>query len=449
MTDKKTVLTAMHGLAGYVDEALRGEGLTAHLVRAKRSYLAISYKLQLAGVNRSTLSAVGNLGPVLEQLSGLAPVRVSTRGGIISVEFPTPYPVSVSADAIAKHMRGANICLGFDNWSNPIYVQLKDRNAVAFIGIPGSGKSTALRAILYGIMATNPLKFMVLTVKGEEWQSFAKVQGCVGVYTRIEDIAQILADGVAHLEKLALAGQRSKPTLLVVDDMHAILKGNPQIVDSLGKLISVGRAVGFYALLSTVSWGSRDVSGGFAIEDSVAARLVFSTSSNVAAARATGRKASGVEQLSGMQGDALLITGSEQSRIATGYVTDAMIAKLPQSSKPIVVQRLETKPTQPKTEQSTPPVLQVEQPPLVQPPRLLTPAEQQQWMGYFDECKRSGKGLSQTKAIEAVFGKKYPKTIQLFKESLGEYGDSIKSDVRPPGRNKADPAGEKHPPVSA
>lgn len=430
--DKQTILTTMVGMSGSLDQSLRAENLSAQLVRAKRSYLTISFKLALTQPNLANIAKAKSLGPLLEQISGHSPVRVDVSGGMISVEFPTPFPENPGGEIFATYMRGANVVVGFDNWGEPQYVNIRDRNVIGFIGIPGSGKSTAMRAILYGMMRTNPIKFVVFSEKIQEWSVWGKVQACVGVYGDVNQIEEILEQGVEHLNRLSQSGEPPKPTLLIIDDLQSLLSKNKNIGKLVGNIASIGRALKFYVWLGTTSWGSNETSGGFALEDSTAARLVFSTASNVAGARSTGRSGSGVAELSGVKGDAILITPSGSFRTTTGWVTDEMVrANLPMkdrvqisthtSSKQLSATRIEL--------------------PKITPSRLLTEEEIEQVIGYCEWMKGCmGVYPSLTKVIEGVYGAKNTKKYTLMKQSLGEYVDVISSSIKPPGRSKtADP----------
>ena len=409
MADKREVLSTMNRMVGFINEALVAEGLSAQLIRAKRSYLTISFKLSLDQPTQSNIARVGALGQSISHRSGISPVRVDVGGGVISVEYPSPYPTTPSGEVFATYMRGANLCVGFDNWGEAQYVNIKDRNVIGFIGIPGSGKSTAMRTILYGMQKTNPIKFVVFSEKVSEWSTWAKVQSCVGVYGDVGQIEEILTQGVDHLNRISQSGEAPKPTLLIVDDLQSLLSKNKAIGKLVGNIASIGRAMKFYIFLGTTSWGSNEVSGGFALEDSTAARLVFSTASNVAGARATGQKGSGVAELSGRKGDALLITPSGTFRTTTGWVTDDMV--------------MGNLPLKNKTEISVAPVKkQLSEArvdlPVITPSRLLTESEVDQVKGYC-EWVRQTKGVypSLTKVIEGVYGKKNTSRDNLMKAS--------------------------------
>jgi ABC-type cobalamin/Fe3+-siderophores transport system ATPase subunit len=420
--DKKSVIATMWQMKESIGRALVNENLSAQLVRAKRSYLTISFKLALSHSTLANLGKVKLLGPVIEQLSGYSPVRVDVSGGMISVEFPSPFPQTPSGELFATYMRGANVVVGFDNWGEPQYVNIKDRNVIGFIGIPGSGKSTAMRAILYGMMKTNPIKFVVFSEKVQEWDGWSKMQACVGVYGDVE-----------HLNKLSQSGEPPKPTLLIIDDLQSLLSKNKNIGKLVGNIASIGRALKFYVWLGTTSWGSNETSGGFALEDSTAARIVFSAASNVAGARSTGRSGSGVSELSGGKGDALLITPSGQYRTTTGWVTDEMVRKnLPMKDKGISMSPIGQIGLIGQRSVSRRVDL-----PLVTPSRLLTEEEVEQVIGYCEWVKET-KGVypSLTKVIEGVYGKKNDSRYNLMKQSLGEYADVIKSNIKPPGRSK-------------
>lgn len=430
MADKRDVLSTMSLMVGFINEALVAEGLSAQLIRAKRSYLTISFKLALEQPTPSNIAKMGALGQSISHRSRISPVRVDVGGGVISVEYPSPYPSTPSGEVFATHMRGANLCVGFDNWGEAQYVNIKDHSVIGFIGNSGSGKSTAMRAILYGMMKTNPMKFIVFSEKVWEWNAWANVQSCLGVYGDVGEIEEILTQGVEHMNTINHSGEVPQPRLLIVDDLQSLLIKNKGIAKLVGNIASIGRALKFYVFVGTTAMGSKETSGGFALEDSMAARLVFATSSNTAGARATGKKGSAAADVSARKGDALLVTPSGTFRTTTGWVTDDMVmANLPLKNKvdqPVMSVKKQT---------STAARVDL---PKIQPCRLLSKEEVDQVIAYCEYRKGdTGKYPGLRFITETVYGQvKNSTNYPIMIESLGEYANVIKSAIRPPGRSK-------------
>jgi energy-coupling factor transporter ATP-binding protein EcfA2 len=428
MADKREVLETMIRMKEHIREALIAEGLHAQELRAKRGYLTISFKLSLSNPTSANIAKIKNLGPSISQRSGISSVRVDVGGGNISVEYPSPYPTTPGAELFGHYMRGANLCVGFDNWGEPQYVNIKNHSVISFIGNSGSGKTTAMQAILYGMQKTNPIKFVVFSEKSKDWESWRKTQACVGVFGDVGQIEEMLTQAVDNMHTISKSGQPSNPSLLIVDDLQSLLNQNPKIGKLVGNIASIGRALKSYIFIGTTAVGSNETSGGFILEDAMAARLVFATSSNTAASRATGKKGSGAADLTALKGDALLVTPSGTFRTTTGYVTDQQVnAFLPLKSKnehPIVT---------PKKQISTASRVDL---PKVSPCRLLTEEEVGQVVAYCEYQKGvKGKYPSLTFVTETVYGqKKNNKNYPLMLESLGEYADVIKSTIKPPGR---------------
>ena len=432
MADKREVLGTMVRMKEHIDEALRAEGLSATLLRAKRGYLTISFKLALSNPTNANIAKVGAMGLSISQRSRISSVRVDVGGGYISVEYPSPYPTTPGGELFATYMRGANLCVGFDNGGEPQYVNIKNHSVISFIGNSGSGKTTAMQAILYGMQKTNPIKFIVFSEKAKDWESWSKTQACVGVFGDVGQIEEILTQAVANMHTISKAGHPSNPSLLIVDDLQSLLNQNKTIGKLVGNIASIGRALKSYIFVGTTAVGSNETSGGFILEDAMAARLVFATSSNTAAARASGKKGSGAADISALKGDALLVTPSGTFRTTTGWVHDDMvIGNLPLKLKDMSpIRRISA--------------TRVDLP-LVKPCRLLTEEEVDQVKAYC-EYQKSVKGkypglkfITETVYGQVKNGTNYP----LMLESLGDYANVIKSAIKPPGRvsKEANPSG--------
>ena len=124
-------------------------------------------------------------------------------------------------------------------------------------------------------------------------------------------------------------GIRSPAVVIVIDDLLNLLKRVPEIASAIGEIASMGGGCGIFQLLGTQDAGSKRGTGGMDVEANITARIVYRSSSASAAARATGQGSVGVDQLSGHKGDGLLIIDDRTRRIATAFMDDALLSKLP------------------------------------------------------------------------------------------------------------------------
>lgn len=406
------------------------EGISAQVERVKQGPMTLSYSLALINPKQGDSKKALNLSQQLEDYSGIGPVRVSRATARLIIEFPSPDPVTPHAKMLAHFTKGPTVCLGFDRWGEPILLPLPSYPNLLVSGPPRSGKSSAMRSILYAAIKSANTKdtvkaeFVIFAEKTEYWWAFTKVQGFAGIFATREEANYGLNLVVSEMRELVARREKFSPAkILVLDDLTSLLAGNSELVDNLAALVTTGGSAGCYVLIGTQTVGSRAGTGGQSIEDSILARLIYRTSSRSAAARSTGGDSSAIDQLTLNKGDALLVLGEQQTRIATGYVSDQdIVSDLPalMYAPRYTMGKVPEKPVKNKVVQE----VEYEPPigidlPSIKPARPLTREEAfivRSWV-----ADREGKGLrvSKRELLFAIFGGKNAKLTEYLDKALG------------------------------
>lgn len=421
----------MIGYSQTIGRVLVHENITAQLLRAKQGPMTLTYDVRLVEPNREQLNKVRSIGPVLEQYAGVGPVRVTEGYGSIVVEFPSPVPVTPSAWMLAEHGKGKNIALGFNQWGDPTYWNMARFPNLLVVGPPRSGKSSAVRSILYQAIkdSNGRVEYMIIAERQSDWGVFRNISGCMGLYMNATKGKQALEYLAGQMEEKANAGEKFDPPILIVlDDLMSLLKGDNEITTPLTKIATAGGAVGLYVILGTQTAGTKQGTGGMVIEDSFIARLVYKTQGAGAGYRATGNSDQGIEDLTATPGDAMFITGHEKNRIATGMVKDSDILEdlpshrgevvnhipLPNSSP--VVAKIET------SENKGVPAAQIPivTLPVIKPARKPNDEETAQIIAYLNVHPISQNGL-----FKAVYGGKNETLKFYLQAALGDMWDEF------------------------
>lgn len=325
----------MKGISDIVGHVLVMEGISARLLRVKQGPMVLSYQIGLIQPKRGDDTRVLSLASQFENYTQISPVRVVREGACIIIEFPSPDPVTPHAKMLAAHTKGSTVCLGFNRWGDPVPLLLPSYPNLLVSGPPRSGKSSAMRSLLYAAVksanSSGDLKveFAIMAEKVEYWHQFEQVRGFAGMFVTQEQTNWALSQLASELRELVAKRDRFRPAkVIILDDLTSLLAGgNSSLVDDLATLVTTGGSAGCYVLIGTQTTGSRAGTGGQRVEDSIMARLIYRTSSRSAAARATGAGANDIDQLTLNKGDALFVLGEQATRVATGYVSDEDIAK--------------------------------------------------------------------------------------------------------------------------
>ncbi len=327
---------------------ITGEGLSAGLLAMKQGPLTLTYKIRIyPGTNDPTtktkpitlaaaLRKALTLGPALSQALGVESVRVTEGTGALLIEVPSPIKRTPSAATLAEHTQGLRVCVGLDQYRNPVRVNLESHGAIYWIGPSRRGKTSSLKSSLYALAKGNgarSLRYVILSRKRGDWAAFEGSQGCMGVVSDPGEAMQVLEWAARDLLQLrGETGAKTPAVIIVADDLLNLLgAAEAGMADSLAEIASQGAGLGVHLLAGTQDAGSKASSGGQAVEANVTCRIIYRAATATGAARAAGQGNTGLEDLSSAKGDALLFADGQSVRIATGLPDDKAIAALPKA----------------------------------------------------------------------------------------------------------------------
>lgn len=421
----RELLEYMKKLSAVIGQALNAEGISAQLIRAKQGPLTLTYQVHLLNARHNQIQLAKKLGDAMESYSGLGPVRVVFSLGQLIVEFPSPVICTPHASLLAANSRGANLAIGFDHWGEPVHLDLTRYPNLLVVGRPGSGKTSAMRSILYSaLLMSNQQKVAVETIicaqKINFWVPFENARGFSGYLVEKDEIGKYLEELAKDLIDKAKNKDRFYPArILVLDDLMSLLANNKAMEEALYILVSTGRAVGLYVLIGTQSAGIKAGTGGVAVEDSIAARLLYRATSSSSAARGTGEGSEALTDLTVQEGDALFILGSTKIRVATGYVSDEDIREdLPKRDHGLTIEHSELEKVQHRgvdmNKEDLPSL------PKIKPARKLTEEETDMLYVYLEFVQNNNLKYSQRSVLLSLFDGKNSTLVGYLKEALGE-----------------------------
>ncbi|PKO21285.1 MAG: hypothetical protein CVU38_15470 [Chloroflexi bacterium HGW-Chloroflexi-1] len=311
------------------------EGIAGSLLTGHQGPTTLTYRLRIHQPTAAILARVMRLASAIESALGAAPVRVATIQGVVHIETPSPWPVAISAERLT----GRGLCVpvglavgrdGATGQQTVVRVDFSqpDQAHLGLFGATGSGKSTALLALLYHLARQNrpaAVRSLIICVpaKARTWQAVAALPHCAALLTDLPEIAAALA-WTADLVRQRRG--RCPEWFVVMDDAQDVLS-TVDVTESLQMLARVGREPGVHLLLSTQTGGK---AGTGATANNLRARLIFAAADAQSAATLAGRGQTGAERLGATPGETLLIIGSQESRFTVSAVPPAAWAALPQ-----------------------------------------------------------------------------------------------------------------------
>lgn len=435
---QKELIAWMDDVQARIGKVLNIEGLSAQVLEVIQSPSIVTYKIKLLEPTKAKIDQFLALSKALEQEIGEFPIRIQAKAGFFVVEIPSPVPVSPHADLFLNYVKYPNICIGYDTDVQPVLVDLSRFPSLMFVAPPRAGKTSAVRSIMYSLLKIlneqeENISVIVCAEKFEYWRAFSNKLGVVGVYSEFKEMELILKTISTQLSDKARVGERfNPPVFLVVDDLLRVLAQTTGLDTSIAEIASTGGSVGAYLFLITQSAGSNAGTGGIKVEDNIAARVVYKTTSATAAARSTGSDAKGVESLTTRHGDSLLILGTESLRMTTGFVDDTDIVTLPSTTTGSkFIQNLKLNVSAPlKISDKVEPIKQIIELPepvstqsltisRITPPRELTEEEAEHLRNVVAHYNSIGKPLSNNRLLEMLFGGKNGTYSRYLRTALG------------------------------
>lgn len=399
--------------ANILQRVMQRDNITGKVFEIYQGPMTFSYLVRLYSPTMQQIRLFKELGSVLEKVGSVSPVRIVDRGTHYAVEIPSNEPKTPHASWLMDRTFGANIAIGVNPYGEPVHINMKHHPTILFVGPTRKGKTEAMRSVLASILASdNHPSFLIFSQKAESWRGFNGKRGFLGLYADVEVAKSVLEKVADIMGELAESGEKTKPVLLVLDDLTNLLVQEPGIVEPLVRLASTGGEVGVYLLVATQSAGSKRGTGSLAFEDNISARVIYRSASALSASRATGYTAEGVSHLSGLPGDALVYQDGMTTRCATAYLREEDLEKVPvgetrydrESPWYGVVQEVfhvkQAKTPNNKTDL-----------PQVNPPRPLSATEA-------EKVRRAAQSMSLNGIVKEVFGYKNGMTVQYVKDAL-------------------------------
>lgn len=262
--------------------------------------------------NTGDLARVLALDEAVAMRAGLERVRLARERGVVVAEFELPRPAWRAVALDQLHRTPGRLALGLDTRGRAATVSLADPATAHLLiaGATGSGKTTLLRSMLVQAVADGHQLHLV-DAKAE----LTRFYGCaVSVHTSPARAAAHLADIAGNLRQYS-------GSVVVIDELAALIRHQPAAAGAVGEIASLGRSLGVHMLMG-VQRVSKDVINDKMISDNTV-RLVGRVSDAGASHLATGQAGMGAHRLSGF-GDFLLVQGDQATRFVAAQAGAAL-----------------------------------------------------------------------------------------------------------------------------
>lgn len=320
-----------------LERIIVGAKLHAALTNVIRGPMTLTFQIRLQPhcLSKQNLDRVLGLGDVIASALDAEAVRMQRDSGTINIEVPLPPTVCVTPPGIqlARHTKDTNICVGIDSYKQPVFLDLRQHGAILWVGPTRSGKTQSMKSILYAMLRNGePIQFAILSQKIEDWEPFVNLEACLGLASHADEVLAVAAWAEALLDERARTKQKTPRTILITDDLINLLKIAPDMGSAMGAIASMGAGLGMHLMIGTQEAGSKRGTGDTSVENNVTAKIMYRIANAQAAARSAGQGGIGLHNLSGTKGDAIFVCHNDKKRIATGYLQDEWLHKLPQAT---------------------------------------------------------------------------------------------------------------------
>lgn len=298
----------------------------------QRGPFTLTYTLRVTQDPVGGLRKLLGMGPTLQMvLQTNVRMLQGPQGVLVEVELPRPAHLTPNAVKLARVCQWPQIPLGLDQWMKPISVNPETHGALYWVAPPRAGKTQSMRSTLYLISrAIYDVRFFVCALPAKiqkDWGIFAGVNGCLGMVSDFAEMETALAWAVTQMNTGAYAGK----TIIILDDLTSLMVQAPTISSYIDSLALTGPGLGYHLMCGTHGAGSITTTGGKMAQFAMTCKILFKAADNLTGARSSGRKnaETGLGQLSGAPGDAILDENGRITRVATAWVRDADILTLP------------------------------------------------------------------------------------------------------------------------
>lgn len=273
----------------------------------------------------------------------------------IGVQVPNSEVTAVSLDEVlqASEKKGVSVALGKDLNGNAINADILDMQHVLVGGSTGSGKSSAINAMLTSIIqqySPDQVKLVLVDPKKVELSSYAGLPHLLRPIitdpseadTALKEVTKEMDDRYSRFAKVGVKNikgynnlveeynkdhqdkQKLMPYIVVVIDELAdlMMTAGKSVESSIQRITQLARAAGIHMIVATQRPSADVVTGP--IKANIASRISFATASNTDSRVILDQ--GGAEKLLG-KGDMLFkpVGQSNPKRIQGAYVTDEQV----------------------------------------------------------------------------------------------------------------------------
>lgn len=302
-----------------------------------RGPFTLTFRLSLTRDLAGGLRTLRNLQAAMTQaLRSNVRIQESPQGILVEVQLSESHCWTPNATKLVKVTRWPRLPLGVDQFARPVLINPEEHGVMAWIAPPRRGKTASIRSTLYLMKRADPtLRFFICAMPAKieaDWGAFGLADGCLGLVGDFGEMDKALAWAVRMMQNRALADRLA----IVVDDLANLTAHVPAIGSYIDELATAGAGLGVHLMLGTHTSGSKASMAGMRTMASATCRVLFKAADTSQASRSAGQRNAdtGLNELSGLKGDGLLIENGTPTRIATAYIGDADVLQLPVSRGP-------------------------------------------------------------------------------------------------------------------
>ena len=225
-----------------------------------------------------------------------------------------------------------HVALGLSVTGQPVWYDLDDPDTahLAIGGTTGSGKTVALRWLLYRLAVQNPparLGFVMVDKKGHDLAPYFGKSAHLRhpIVSNPLDGARLLAWATTEMDRRLAANQREPKLVVVIEEIGDLLMVNGEVEGFLTRIAQVGRAAGVHLVVTTQQPGARSL--GDALTN-FTARLLGRVATATKTFGAAGRAKTMADLLLG-HGDFLLITAGMETRLQAPLIGGMQYGQIP------------------------------------------------------------------------------------------------------------------------
>lgn len=186
--------------------------------------------------------------------------RIARDHGKLLVEVPKAPEERRKLGAAAverfKPPTSWHVALGLSVTGQPVWYDLDDPHTahLAIGGTTGSGKTVALRSLLYRLAVQNPpaqLGFVMVDKKGHDLAPYFGKSAHLRhpIVSNPFDGARLLAWATGEMDRRLAANQREPKLVVVIEEIGDLLMVNGEVEGFLARIAQVGRAAGVHLVL--------------------------------------------------------------------------------------------------------------------------------------------------------------------------------------------------------